>query len=505
MDKKFITTSIAYTNAPPHIGYALEAIQADVLARHYRLTGNDVFFLTGTDEHGTKIEKSAKKANKTPEKFTNEIAKKFKKLTKTLNLSNNDFIRTTDKKRHFPAVEKVWLKLYKNKDIYKKKYKGLYCVGCEEFMKEKDLIDGKCPIHQKEPDLIQEENYFFKLSKYSKKIEQAIKSDKLKIIPKARKNEILSFLKKEITDISFSRSREKLNWGIPVPNDKSQTIYVWSDALINYISALGYAQNSTKFKKFWPADIHCVGKDIIRFHAVIWTAILLSLKLKLPKTIFVHGFITSDGKKMSKSLGNVVDPFELVKKYGTDSVRYFLLREIPSSQDGDFSYEKFEQRYNSDLASGIGNLFSRVITLAIKLKKPNTNFKIATEKLYLSKTIQNAEKKCVLRINEFKFNEALEEIWKLISFCDKYIEKRKPWKKGDEETQAKNQETIYNLLFAIASIANMLQPFLPETAEKISKQMGINPKTYKCATPEVAHSKTLNLKLKKPKPLFPRL
>ncbi|MEA3295918.1 MAG: methionine--tRNA ligase [Patescibacteria group bacterium] len=500
MNKKFfITTSIAYTNALPHIGFALETIQADVLARHHRLIGNDVFFLTGTDEHGTKIAKSAKKANKTPEKFTNEISKKFKELTKILNLSNNDFIRTTDKKRHFPAVEKVWLKLYKNKDIYKKKYKGLYCVGCEEFIKEKDLINEKCPIHEKKPNLIQEENYFFKLSKYSKKIEQAIKSDKLKIIPKARKNEILSFLKKEIEDISFSRSRKKLKWGIPVPNDNTQTIYVWSDALINYISALGYSQNTAKFKKFWPANIHCVGKDIIRFHAIIWPAILLSLKLKLPKTIFVHGYITSNNKKMSKSLGNVVDPFGLVEKYGTDSVRYFLLREIPSSQDGDFSYEKFEQRYNSDLASGIGNLFSRVMTLAVKMEKPNTNFKIAPQKLYLLKTIKNAEKKQKLKINEFKFNEALEEIWKLISFCDKYIEKQKPWKNENEKTRAKNQETIYNLLFAITSIANMLQPFLPETSEKIFKQIGINPQTFSVKL------KTLNFKLKNPKTLFPRL
>ena len=474
-------------------------IQADVLARYHRLIKDDVFFLTGTDEHGIKIAKSAEKLGKTPEKFTNEIAKKFKGLTKILNLSNNDFIRTTDKKRHLPSVEKVWLKLCQNKDIYKKKYKGLYCVGCEEFIKEKDLINGKCPIHEKEPEQIQEENYFFKLSKYSKKIEQAIKSDKLKIIPKTKKNEVLSFLKKEITDISFSRSREKLKWGIPVPNDNTQTIYVWSDALINYISAIGYAQNSDKFKKFWPADIHCVGKDIIRFHAIIWPAILLSLKLKLPKTIFVHGHITIDNKKISKSLGNVIDPFELVKTYGTDSVRYFLLREIHSTQDSDFSYEKFEQRYNSDLASGIGNLFSRVLTLAIKLKKPNTNFKITTKNLRLLKTIKIVEKNRAQKINEFKFNEALEEIWKLISFCDKYIEKQKPWKNKDKKTNAKNQETIYNLLFAITSIAYMLQPFLPETTEKIFKQMGVNDKTFNIT------SKTFNLKLKKLKPLFPRI
>ncbi len=359
----YITTSIAYTNAPPHIGFALELIQADVLARHHRILAEDVFFLTGTDEHGVKIVKAAEKSGKSPKEFTDEISAKFRELASSLNISNNDFIRTTDQARHWPIVQKCWSKLKKNGDIYKKNYKGLYCVGCEAFITQKDLVDGKCRIHLKEPEEVNEENYFFKLSKYSDEIKELIEKDEVKIIPQEKKNEMLSFIKASLPagrqgleDVSFSRPSKDLKWGIPVPGDDSQTIYVWADALVNYLLP----------EKYWPADIHCLGKDILRFHATIWLGMLLSLKLPLPKSIFVHGFITSDGQKMSKSLGNVVSPFELIEKYGADAVRYFLLREIPSTEDGDFTIEKFENRYNADLASGLGNLVARVITLAYK-------------------------------------------------------------------------------------------------------------------------------------------
>ncbi len=472
--KFYITTSIAYTNLAPHIGFALEVIQADVLARYHHLLGENVFFLTGTDEHGAKVAKAARKEGKSPKEFVDKIAFKFRELKKVLNLSNNDFIRTTDQKRHWPAVKKIWLKLKENGDIYKKKYKGLYCVGCEAFITKKDLIEGKCIHHQKEPEAVEEENYFFRLSKYSKKIEKAIEKDEIKIIPESRKKEMLNFIKQGLEDISFSRPRKDLKWGIPVPDDESQTIYVWCDALVNYISALGYTKNSIKFKKYWPADIHCIGKDILKFHGGIWPGILLSLELPLPKIIFVHGFITVAGKKMSKSLGNVIDPFELVKKYGTDTVRYFLLREIPATQDGDFTYEKFEERYNSDLAKGLGNLTARVITLAKKFKifaknKQNPGIK---------KEIENTWKKYKKALNEFKFNEALVSIWNLISFCDKYIEKEKPWQESK-----KQKEVISDLLFTINEIAKLLQPFLPETSEKILNQ----------------------LKTRKSEPLFPRL
>ncbi|MFH1462668.1 MAG: methionine--tRNA ligase [bacterium] len=475
--KFYITSSIAYTNAPPHVGFSLEVIQADVLARYHRLLDEEVFFLTGTDENGLKNVQAAKKIGKAPQEFVDEISAKFRGLTKILNLSNDDFIRTTDQKRHWPTVQKIWLKLQKNSDIYKKKYKGLYCVGCEAFVKEKDLVDGKCLNHQKEPELVEEENWFFKLSKYAKEVEKAIKNDEIKIVPESRKNEILSFIKQGIEDVSCSRLKENLKWGVPVPGDGSQIIYIWLEALINYVSALDYAGNGSNFKKFWPADVHCVGKDIFRFHALLWPAVLLSLKLPLPKSILVHGYLTVAGQKMSKSLGNVIDPFELVKKYGTDSVRYFLLREIPSTGDGDFTYEKFEGRYNSDLAKGLGNLVARVITLGkisnfqFSISKQITNSKFQT-------AIDRTKKKRQKALEEFKFNEALAAIWALISFCDKYIERQKPWQEG------KNQkEVITNLLFVIEEIAKLLAPFLPETSEKILKQ----------------------LKTRGNKPLFPRI
>jgi len=455
--KFYITTSIPYTNAPPHIGFALEAIQADVLARYRKNLGEDVFYLTGTDEHGLKIRKAAEQVGKTPKEFADEISARFRKLTKTLNLSNDDFIRTTDEKRHWPAVKKIWLKLKENGDIYKKKYRGFYCSGCEAFITEKDLLNGKCKTHKEKPELVEEENYFFRLSKYLPKIEKKIEKNELRIIPETRKNEVLGYIKTGFGDVSFSRAKEKY-WGFTVPDDETHTIYVWGDALPNYISAIGYAKETDQFKKYWPADVHCIGKDILKFHALIWPAMLLSLGLPLPKTIFVHGFITVDGQKMSKSLGNVVDPFELVEKYGTDAVRYFLLREIPSAQDGDFTYEKFEQRYNSDLAAGVGNLVSRVITMAAKSNsKQIQNSKFRTK-------IKETKEKYKKALEEFKFNEALKVIWDLISFCDKQIEKEKPWEKKENSPQV-----LGNLLVTLDSIAELLQPFLPETSEKIKK------------------------------------
>lgn len=491
MNKFYITTSIVYTNAPPHIGFALELIQADVIARYHKLLREDVFFLTGTDEHGIKIARKAKELEKDPQDFVDEISNKFKELTTALNISNNDFIRTTDEKRHWPTVEKVWLELKEKGDIYKKKYKGLYCIGCEAFISEKDLLNGKCSVHQKKPEVVEEENYFFRLSKYSKEIEKIIKKDKIKIIPESRKNEILSFIRQGVKDVSCSRERKKLEWGIPVPGDDAQTIYVWFEALINYISALGFAENNERFKKFWPVDVHCIGKDILRFHSLLWPAMLLSLGLKLPKSILVHGYLTSDGQKMSKSLGNVIDPFELVEKYGTDAVRYYLLREIPSTEDGDFTYEKFEQRYNSDLASGIGNLLARVRVMAEGISFPaggwsavggkEDNLKIVEPKI--KETRENYKK----ALEEFKLNETLKAIWDLISFCDKYIEKERPWEKKENSSQV-----LGNLLVILDNIAELLQPFLPETSERIIKGIARDKKS----------GKFIN---KRGKLLFPRL
>lgn len=460
MGKFYVTTSIPYINAPPHMGHALEFIQADVLARYHRQKGDDVLFLTGADEHGIKIARTAKAAGKTPQDFTNDIVKKFKDLKKNLNLSWDNFIRTSDKKKHWPGAQKLWLKLAEAGDIYKKKYKGLYCTGHESFITDRDLVNGVCVIHKTKPEIIEEENYFFRLSKYSKKIELFIKSDKLKVLPVSRRNEILSLLKEGLEDISFSRPVKSLSWGIPVPNNPNHTMYVWCDALSNYVTAIDYA-NSGKLWKYWPADVHVIGKDILRFHAAIWPGMLLSAKLPLPKTIFVHGFITIGGEKMSKTVGNVIDPFEVVAKYGVDALRYYLLREISSWEDGDFTYEKFEERYSADLAKGVGNLTARILTLAQKWKiKPLKNKTFASE-------IAKVKKELMQSIQEFKFNEALEKIWQLVALGDKYIDGKKPWTLKPNSKEFK--ETVGSLLFLISGIGELLIPFLPETADKIAK------------------------------------
>ncbi|MFH1820800.1 MAG: methionine--tRNA ligase [Candidatus Nealsonbacteria bacterium] len=467
-EKFYITTAIYYVNAAPHLGHALEKVQADVVARYNRLSGKDVFFLSGTDENSLKNVQAAKKEGIPIKDLVKRNSQRFYDLKKSLNLSFDDFIRTTEK-RHVKGAQKLWQAC--QKDIFKKKYRGLYCLGCEEFYRENELVDGFCPEHKIKPEIVEEENYFFRLSKYQAELKELIEQDKVKIIPSTRKNEVLSFINSGLDDICISRSAERgEGWGVEVPGDKTQRQWVWFDALSSYLNGLGYGDNNKNFKKYWPADLHVIGKGILRFHAIYWPAILLSTNLPLPKNIFVHGYITSDGQKMSKSLGNVIDPFELVKKYGTDPVRYFLLREIPSAEDGDFTYEKFETRYNADLASGLGNLTSRVIKMAsnLKIKKAQSFPKTAEHK--------KANERWKKTLANFKFNEALIAIWELISWCDRYIEKEKPW-------ETKNEKVVGNLLFILEDIAQMLKPFLPETSSIILKQ----------------------LKTKKGKTLFPRI
>lgn len=466
--KFYISTSIAYVNSEPHIGFALESVQADVLARHYRQLGYEVFFQTGTDEHGSKIQRAAELNHKTSQEFVDGLSEKFKGLKSILDLSWDNFIRTTDQKKHWPVVWEIWDKLLKNGDLYKKKYGGYYCVGCESFKTGKDIVDGKCVIHKKELEFIEEENWFFKLSKYTKEIESKIKKDELKIIPESKKNEILSLLKGGLEDTSFSRSKRSVQWGIPVLNDDSQVMYVWADALTNYISGYG----GIKEWKKHPADVHMIGKDISRFHAAIWPAMLLSCNLPLPKNIFIHGFITSNGEKMSKSLNNVIDPYELTKKYGTDPVRYYLLREIPSSEDGDFSYEKFEERFNGDLANGLGNFAARVSTLASK--EAEIKGKISKE---VKEKINEVKKIVEQKTKEFKFNEALIAIWDLIQFGDRHVNENKPWEKS-LDAKTKN-----NILFNLISILNgtsvMLAPYLPKTSGLILESIKIKGDSFK--------------------------
>lgn len=475
-NKFYITTTIPYVNAELHIGHVLEFLQADALARYHRVKGDNVFFLTGTDEHGIKMERTAKELGTTAKKLSDKNSKLAKEMKDTVNLSWDLFIRTTDKKNHFPGVEKVWKELEKKGDIYKKKYSGLYCIGCEAFVSDRDLDDeGKCKIHGKEPEVLEEENYFFRMSAYSKTLKQKIQSGQMKIVPDWRGKEILSLIEKGLDDVSFSRPSNKLKWGIPVPGDESQTIYVWADALTNYISAIGYGRDEKEFSKWWPADVQVLGKDVLRFHAAIWPSMLMSLNLPLPKTLFVHGFIAVEGQKMSKSLGNIISPKELTNEYGIDAVRYYFLREISSFDDGDFSKQRFIERYNGDLANGLGNFYSRTLSLANNFGVINNNS--SSIELEVENQIRKTNEGLDKYMSEFRFNDALATIWELIAFGDSYVNEKKPWL--EDKTNTEKEKTILNLLFILNAVAVFIKPFLPETSEKISNSIDFENKEMK--------------------------
>lgn len=458
LNKFYITTPIYYVNAKPHIGHTYTTIAADILARYHRMIGDNTFFATGTDEHGAKIEAKAAELGKKPEEFVDEISTQFKEAWKELSISNDRFIRTTDE-HHIKAVQNALQFMYDKGDIYLGKYEGLYCRGCEQFLNEKDLVDGKCPDHKVEPETMSEETYMFKMSKYADELLQLIESDKLKINPVEKKNEIISFYKNEkLKDVSFSRQNVK--WGIPLPWDNSHTAYVWSDAFLNYLTILdwrGPKQDQGKAAEFWPADMHLMSKDILRVHATIWPAMLLSLELPVQKSIFVHGFFLIDGQKMSKSLGNVIVPEDLVKKYGVDATRYLLLSATVFGNDGDIGWERFDKRFNADLANGLGNLVARVSNLLEKNEieieaKPTENKKIADE--------YNKQ------MNEFRIDRAIELVWDVLRKCDEIITAKQPWKMEDKNEIKKVLEPIaQDLLLS----ANLLLPIIPETSEKIIK------------------------------------
>lgn len=456
MSRFYVTTSIPYVNAEPHIGFAMELIQADVLARYARSQNKPTLFSTGTDEHGGKIAEKAKEKGLTPQEFTDQISERFKELTELLNISNDRFIRTTDK-AHEQRAQLAWEAL--SKDIYKGKYTGWYCTGDEAFFTETEVKanNGICPNHNRPYDKVEEENYFFKLSAYTDQVRQAIESNEFVIVPDRRRNEILSLLKEGLEDISVSRPKEKISWGIPVPGDKTQVMYVWVEALLNYITVLGYPEHED-FKKFWPADVQIIGKDIIRFHAAIWPAMLLSMGLPLAKQLYVHGFVNVEGKKMSKTLGNVVAPKDVVNKYGVDAFRYFFLRHIPSYDDGDFSWDAFETAYNNELANELGNAVQRTAAMVLKYQNgligdiPPFEHDVAQ--------YQTAIEAC-------KFDRALDEVWVQVRGLNQYIDEEKPWevaKTGDENHL---REVLAYQASCLLEIANLLVPFLPDTAEKI--------------------------------------
>jgi methionyl-tRNA synthetase len=455
--KYYVTTSIPYVNGEPHIGHALEFLQADVLARYHRAEGADVIFSTGTDEHGSKIADRAHELKKTPKAFADEMSEEFVKLLKLLNISNDRFIRTTDK-AHEQRAQIIWKNLDKD-DIYKDKYVGWYCTGEESFVTETEVKanHGVCPNHNKPYEKIEEENYFFKLSKYSDQIKEAIESEKFLIIPKTRRNEILALLEEGLADISISRPKDKIGWGIPVPGDAKQVMYVWFEALTNYVTVLGYPEHED-FKQYWPANVQVIGKDITRFHAAIWPGILLSLGLPLAETLYVHGFITLDGKKMGKSLGNSVSPREIIKKYGVDPFRYYFLRHIPSYEDGDFSWDAFEAAYNNELANELGNAVQRTAVMIQKYQggligdTPHAEHDVAQ--------YQRAIKEC-------HFDRALDEVWERVRGLNQYIDEEKPWVIAGEGDEDHLREVLANQVSDLLQIADLLEPFMPSTAVKI--------------------------------------
>ena len=462
----YITTTLPYVNAEPHIGFALEILQADVLARWHRLVGDDVFFNTGTDEHGQKIFEAAEKAGKDVREYADYYAEKFGKLKKALNLSVDAFVRTTDDK-HVRAAQEIWNRCKSRGDIYEKEFEGLYCVGCERFLSQRDIIDGKCAIHQAEPQFLKEKNWFFKFKKYEEKLLKYLENPNT-IIPNWRREEAINFVKEGLEDFSISRDRSRLSWGIPVPDDDTQVMYVWFDALTNYISTLGWPDEGGNFKKFWQEGetLQLAGKDQIRFQSLIWQAMLMSAGIKNTDKIFYHGFINSGGQKMSKSLGNVISPYELVEKYGTDATRYLLLRHVHPMEDTDVTWDKLDEWHEAHLANGLGNLVSRIMTLAVaNLEKPAEIPEREDMEEYFAP------------LKKFEINGAIDYIWNKIGDLDLYIQESKPW-------ESRDAQVISGLVRKLYSIARMLNPFMPETSAKIKMFIKEN---------------------KKPENLFPRL
>src|SRR3990167_7430784 len=522
MRKFYITSPIYYVNAPPHLGHVYTNVVADVLARYHRLKGYDVFFLTGTYEHGAKVARSAHKAGKEPKAFVDELAAQFQEAARTFHISYTDFIRTSDQGKHWPGAQKLWKQLDDAQDLYKASYKGLYCVGHEAFVTDKDLKNGRCLEHDIEPEVIEEENYFFRLSKYVSKIKEAILADTLNIKPPARRNEVLALLEGGVEDVSFSRPSKDIPWGIPVPGDDTQTMYVWCDALSNYISALGYGRtNDENFRKYWPCDVHVIGKDILRFHAVIWPGMLLSAGLPFPKSIFIHGHILSGGKKMSKTLGNVIDPFQLQQEYGTDAVRNFVISEIPSFEDGDITIERFREIYTARFSNGIGNLVSRIATMIERffngeIKKPdqalldNLPLKITdaachvlgeekTEESFYSSVqaiIHTEERKYHQALEDFNLNRAAQSAWLLLRHCDWYIQEYQPFKLVKEDKN-KGEAVLWNAATLLLAGAWFLRPMIPETAEKIFEIFNVGSGGELLSWNEITG--------KSIQPLFPRL
>lgn len=471
MDKYYLTTAIDYANAYPHIGHAYEKLAADVTARFRRLSGYDVFFLTGTDEHGSKVEKSAQAAGKQPKEFVDDVAGKFESAWKRLLIQPDRFFRTTCPE-HTVVVQSLFRKMLAKGDIYKGTYTGLYCEGCEDYKRERDLVDGKCPNHGKPPIQTKEENYFFKLTKYKEPLRQWLNADPHPVKPDFRRKEVLHQLDdEEFGDFSLSRPRSSLQWGIPVPDDPDHVIYVWIDALTNYITGIGYLNDEVLFKRYWPADVHIVGKDIVKFHCLFWPAMLMSAEIELPKLIFSHGFITVEGQKMSKTLGNVLDPNQLVDAFGVDAVRYYMLAANTFSQDADFASKELRSTVNAHLANSYGNLLNRMLTLLEK----NLGGKIpleGTADVELLKRADKQQKEYCAFMEEFEFAKALDAVRVIVEDANKHLNDTKPWTLFKEEKKAEAASALLTSLELIKRATLLYAPFIPVTAAKIWHQLG---------------------------------
>jgi methionyl-tRNA synthetase len=507
----FVTTAIDYVNNLPHIGTAYEKICADVIARFKRLEGEPVFFLMGNDEHSINVKREAQARGLEPHAYCDQMADQFRQIWKSLGISYDAFIRTTEE-RHAEAVSKLFQRIYENGDIYPSKYSGLYCESCEAFYREKDLADGKCPQHGSEPKWIEEDNYFFALSRYTEKILKIIEEKRLLILPEIRKNEIMNILHGGLEDISISRS--SFDWGIPLPIQPDHVIYVWFDALINYISAIGFGWDEDLFPQFWPADMHIVGKDITRFHCIIWPAMLLSAGLEVPRMVFGHGFVSLKGEKMSKTLGNVVTPMDIVDVYGPDALRYYLLRDSSFGKDGNFTWENFLERYNGDLANDFGNLLQRVLTMIRRYRSgtiptPHT----------LEEEDEALKKDCLALCSDVRtfldptrggdvdFHLALARLWETIRHTNQYIDHTAPWTLQKEGAEERLDTVLSSAAESLRIIGAVLSPFLPDAASGLFEQLGLPDRPDKL-TPEAPTTWgqiPAGTKVRKPKPLFPRI